>query len=107
MPSAASRYREDAPLDMRMDQRANPKTAGRHREYLQRSRAVPDDSVTMEKTSLRRILPNISAGPEQEAPVRTTGELTEIIKERPIPMKVRATGGHPAKKNVPGDSGLS
>ena len=33
----------------------------------------------------------------EKAPVRTTGELTEIIKAA-IPMKVRATGGHPAKK---------
>ena len=33
----------------------------------------------------------------EKAPIRTTGELTEIIKAA-IPMKVRATGGHPAKK---------
>ena len=45
-------YREDVPLDMRMDQRT---------------------------------------------PIHTTGELTEIIK-RAIPMKVRATGGHPSKR---------
>ena len=30
-------------------------------------------------------------------PIETTGELTEIIKQS-IPMKIRATGGHPAKK---------
>ena len=30
-------------------------------------------------------------------PIHTTGELTEIIK-RAIPMKIRATGGHPAKR---------
>ena len=33
----------------------------------------------------------------QEAPVETTGQLIEIIKAA-IPKKVRATGGHPAKK---------
>ena len=33
----------------------------------------------------------------QEAPIHTTGELSEIIK-RAIPMKIRATGGHPAKR---------
>lgn len=33
----------------------------------------------------------------QETPIHTTGELTEIIK-RAIPMKVRATGGHPSKR---------
>ena len=33
----------------------------------------------------------------QEKNIETTGELTEIIK-RAIPMKMRAVGGHPAKK---------
>lgn len=33
----------------------------------------------------------------QQAPIRTTGELIEIIK-RSIPAKIRATGGHPAKR---------
>ena len=33
----------------------------------------------------------------QKEPIRTTGELVEIIKHA-IPMKIRAKGGHPAKK---------
>ena len=33
----------------------------------------------------------------QEKPIETTGELIELIKAA-IPMKVRAVGGHPAKK---------
>ena len=33
----------------------------------------------------------------QEKPIQTTGELTEIIR-RAIPMKIRAAGGHPAKR---------
>ena len=33
----------------------------------------------------------------QEKEIETTGELIEIIK-RAIPMKMRAVGGHPAKK---------
>ena len=33
----------------------------------------------------------------KKSPVETTGQLTEIIKAA-IPMKVRAVGGHPAKK---------
>ncbi|MEG0688807.1 MAG: 16S rRNA (cytosine(1402)-N(4))-methyltransferase RsmH, partial [Hungatella sp.] len=33
----------------------------------------------------------------QEKSIETTGELIEIIKAA-IPMKIRATGGHPAKK---------
>jgi len=33
----------------------------------------------------------------QEAPIETTGQLNEIIRAA-IPAKVRATGGHPAKR---------
>ena len=33
----------------------------------------------------------------EQAPIRTTGELTEIIRGA-IPMKIQATGGHPAKR---------
>ena len=33
----------------------------------------------------------------ENAPIETTGELAEIIKAA-IPAKVRATGGHPAKR---------
>ena len=33
----------------------------------------------------------------QKAPIETTGQLIEVIKAA-IPKKVRATGGHPAKK---------
>ena len=33
----------------------------------------------------------------QEAPIDTTGELAEVVK-RAIPMKIRAVGGHPAKR---------
>lgn len=32
-----------------------------------------------------------------KAPIQTTGELTEIIRQS-IPMKIQATGGHPAKR---------
>ena len=38
-----------------------------------------------------------------EKPLETTGELIQVIKAA-IPMKVRAVGGHPAKKNLSGDS---
>ena len=33
----------------------------------------------------------------KESPIETTGQLIEVIKGA-IPMKVRAVGGHPAKK---------
>lgn len=33
----------------------------------------------------------------EQKPIETTGELTEIIRHA-IPMKIQATGGHPAKR---------
>lgn len=88
-------YREDAPLDMRMDRR-NPKTAGdivntySEAELYRMIRDYGEDKFA------KNIAKHICRAREK-APVRTTGELTEIIKAA-IPMKVRATGGHPAKK---------
>lgn len=35
--------------------------------------------------------------PDKKKPIETTFELNEIIKAA-IPMKVRATGGHPSKR---------
>ncbi len=88
-------YREDAPLDMRMDQR-NPKTAA-------------DIVNTYSESDLYRIIrdygedrfaKNIAkhiVRAREDHPIATTGELTEIIKAA-IPAKIRATGGHPAKQ---------
>ncbi len=88
-------YREDAPLDMRMDQR-NPKTAA-------------DIVNTYEEADLYRIIrdygedrfaKNIArhiVAARQQKPIETTGELTDIIRAS-IPKKIQATGGHPSKR---------
>ena len=88
-------YREDAPLDMRMDQRAELSAYdvvnGDSEEQL--VRILRDYG---EERFARNIARNICTA-RQEEPIRTTGELTEIIK-RSIPAKIMATGGHPAKR---------
>lgn len=89
-------YREDdAPLDMRMDQR-NEQTAA-------------DIINTYSEFDLYRIIrdygedkfaKNIAKHIVRERhikPIETTGELSEIIKGA-IPAKVRAVGGHPSKR---------
>ena len=88
-------YREDAPLDMRMDQR-NPKTAA-------------DIINTYTETELYRMIRDYGEDPfakniakhiciaREKAPVKTTFELVEIIKQA-IPAKIREKGGHPAKQ---------
>lgn len=88
-------YREDAPLDMRMDQR-NPVTAADIvNEYseMELYRIIRDYG---EDNFAKNIAKHIVKA-RQEHPIETTGQLTEIIKAA-IPAKVRAVGGHPAKR---------
>ena len=88
-------YKQDAPLDMRMDQRqemtAKDIVNGYSEEDLYRIiRDYGEDKFA------KNIAKHIVQA-RQVKPVETTFELDEIIKAA-IPMKFRATGGHPAKK---------
>ena len=88
-------YREDAPLDMRMDQRKEETAADIVNGYseMELFRIIRDYG---EDRFAKNIAKHIVKA-RQEKPVATTGELCEIIKAA-IPAKVRATGGHPAKR---------
>lgn len=88
-------YKQDAPIDMRMDQRqemtAKDIVNGYSEEDLYRIiRDYGEDKFA------KNIAKHIVQA-RQIKPVETTFELDEIIKAA-IPMKFRATGGHPAKK---------
>ena len=88
-------YREDVPLDMRMDQRGSKTAKDIVNSYTEEElyRVIRDYG---EEKFARNIARNICHD-RQEKPVETTGELIDIIKKS-IPAKARATGGHPAKK---------
>ena len=88
-------YREDAPLDMRMDQRNTQTAADIVNTYseLDLYRMIRDYG---EDKFAKNIAKHIVKARET-APIRTTGQLVEVIKAA-IPMKMRAVGGHPAKK---------
>ena len=88
-------YRFDAPLDMRMDQRQE-KTAGDIVNTYSESELYRVIRDYGEDQFARNIAKHICMA-RQKDPIRTTGELVEIIKQS-IPMKVRMKGGHPAKK---------
>lgn len=88
-------YREDAPLDMRMDQRNEETAADIVNTYseFELYRIIRDYG---EDKFAKNIAKHIVKAREDHS-IETTGQLIEIIKAA-IPMKVRAVGGHPAKK---------
>ena len=88
-------YREDVPLDMRMDQRQARTAKDIVNEYseMELYRIIRDYG---EDKFAKNIAKHIVQA-RQKKPLETTGELIQAIKAA-IPMKVRAVGGHPAKK---------
>ena len=88
-------YRENAPLDMRMDQRNEKTAADIVNEYseMELYRIIRDYG---EDRFAKNIAKHIVKA-RQEKRIETTDELVEIIKAA-IPARVRAEGGHPAKR---------
>ena len=86
---------ENAPLDMRMDQRQSMTAKDILAEYSEQDlyRMIRDYG---EDKFAKNIAKHIVQA-RQVAPIETTGQLHEIIRAA-IPAKVRATGGHPAKR---------
>ena len=89
-------YRVDAPLDMRMDRRQKMTAKDIVNEYSEMDlfRIIRDYG---EDKFAKNIANAILCWREKKGPIETTGQLIEIIK-RAIPMKIRAAGGHPAKR---------
>ncbi len=88
-------YREDASLDMRMDQRKLQTAKDIVNQYseLDLYKIIRDYG---EDKFAKNIAKHIVRAREEKE-IKTTLELAEIIKSA-IPMKVRMTGGHPAKR---------
>ncbi len=89
-------YKEgNAPLDMRMDKTSSFSAMNVVNEYseMELFRIIRDYG---EEKFAKNIARHIVAA-RQKNKIKTTGELTEIIKAS-IPAKIRMAGGHPAKK---------
>lgn len=88
-------YREDVPLDMRMDRRQELSAREIVNEYseMELFHIIRDYGEDKFAKNIAKHIVN----KRKEKPIETTGELIEIIKGA-IPMKMRVTGGHPAKK---------
>ncbi len=88
-------YMEDAPLDMRMDRRQEMTAKNIVNEYSESElfHMIRDYGEDKFAKNIAKHIVNA----RKVKPIETTKELTEIIKAA-IPMKVRAVGGHPAKR---------
>ena len=86
---------ENAPLDMRMDQRESRTARDIVNTYSEKElyRIIRDFG---EDKFAKNIAQHIVAAREKQ-PIETTGELTAIIRSA-IPKKVQMSGGHPAKR---------
>ena len=88
-------YREDAPLDMRMDQRQIRTAREIVNTYSEQElfRVIRDYGEDRFAKNIARFI----VAAREKKPIDTTGELVEIIKKA-IPAKMRMNGGHPAKR---------
>jgi 16S rRNA (cytosine1402-N4)-methyltransferase len=88
-------YKEDAPLDMRMDRRNDLTAKDIVNTYpeMELYRIIRDYGEDQFAKNIAKHIVNERVKGE----IKTTGELVEIIRAA-IPMKVQKTMGHPAKK---------
>ncbi len=95
-PDRGFTYRvEDAPLDMRMDQRQamTAKDVVNGYSEMELYRIIRDYG---EDRFAKNIAKHIVQA-RQDKPIETTGQLNEVIRAA-IPARVRASGGHPSKR---------
>ncbi len=94
-PDRGFSYKEDAPLDMRMD-RSQVKTAG----YIVNNYSESELFRVIRDYGEDRFAKNIAkhiVKAREVKPIETTYELNDIVRAA-IPAKVRETGGHPSKR---------
>lgn len=94
-PERGFTYREDAPLDMRMDQRQEKTAKDIINDYseMELYRIIRDYG---EEKFAKNIAKHICQARKNKV-IETTFELNDIIKAA-IPIRVRSAGGHPSKR---------
>jgi 16S rRNA (cytosine1402-N4)-methyltransferase len=96
IPERGFSYRQDAPLDMRMDPGKHTLTAAE----IVNSYSEADLTRVLRDYGEERWAARIAkfiVDKRKEQPIETTFQLVDVIK-RAIPAKARRSGGHPAKR---------
>ncbi|EOH87834.1 16S rRNA (cytosine(1402)-N(4))-methyltransferase RsmH [Enterococcus pallens] len=88
-------YHQNAPLDMRMDQHASLSAYHVVNNYSYQDLVKIFFRYGEEKFSKQ--IARLIERKREESPIKTTGELVDLIKEA-IPAPARRKGGHPAKR---------
>jgi 16S rRNA (cytosine1402-N4)-methyltransferase len=91
-------FQNDGPLDMRMDPDSSAPTAAEILESLSSKELAEIFQIYGEERHARRIAAKIEENRQRGFPVRTTGELTALIRDvLPAPVQ-RKMGTHPARR---------
>ena len=94
-PERGFSYMQDAPLDMRMDQRARRSAYDVVNTYT--AERLTEIFYTYGEERWAKRIASFIEKERQTHPITTTGDLVAVI-DRAVPKEVRARGGHPAKR---------
>ena len=94
-PERGFSYMQDAPLDMRMDQRARLSAYDVVNAYT--AEQLTEIFYTYGEERWAKRIAAFIEKERQVHPIATTGDLVAVI-DRAVPKEVRARGGHPAKR---------
>ena len=94
-PERGFSYMQDAPIDMRMDQRARRSAYDVVNTYT--AERLTEIFYTYGEERWAKRIASFIEKERQTHPITTTGDLVAVI-DRAVPKEVRARGGHPAKR---------